>query len=705
MEVVRDADRTPGLLDEARKLHRAGALAEAQAAYERVLAGDGRHWQALAGLGTIRLQLGAFEEGARFLQRSLDLNPEQPLTHYNRGIALQTLGRLSESVASYECVLANEPQHAEALCNRGLALHDLGRLDEALPSYDRAIAVNPQLAEAHFNRGRLLRAIGRAEEALASFDHALAIRPDHAEAWCERGNALFYLRRPEQALTSYDRALALDPDYVEAHNNRGDALKELTRHDEALASYQRAIALAPDFARLHGNLGNALKAAGRLQDALASYDRALRIDPDLADVHYNRGNALHALDRPAEALAAYERAVALRPDLAPAQVNRGNVLNRLDRFEEALACFDRAIALQPERAEAHVGRGKALGYAGRVAEALASYDRAIDLQPERAEARSNKALLLLATGRYAEGWALYEHRLRFGETAPAEELPVAQWDGEPLHDKRLLVRDEQGLGDGIMFASCLPDAIARAGACVVVCRPKLRGLFERSFPAATVIDESVPWAALRERVGAPDFQVRLGSLPLRFRGAREAFPGVPYLQADPRRVQAWRARLAALGPGLKVGISWRGGVATTRTRARTIPLGDWPALRRAEGCHLVSLQYGPVEDDLASARDHGLAPLHHWPEAIEDYEETAALVTALDLVVSVQTAVVHLSGALGRRAWALIPRAPEWRYGLEGAGMPWYRSVRLFRQADDGDWAPVLDTVARELAALAGERR
>jgi hypothetical protein len=293
----------------------------------------------------------------------------------------------------------------------------------------------------------------------------------------------------------------------------------------------------------------------------------------------------------------------------------------------------------------------------------------------------------------------YAARVRTAEW-PSRVLPFPEWDGESFAGKSVLAYAEQGLGDEIMFASCFPDLGAEARRCVIECDPRLERLFARSFPAAAVfagrLRRKHPWLA---QAGEIDLQVPAGSLPLRFRTAVGQFPAHRgYLRADPRLVTDYRDRLAALGGRVRVGIAWRGGVAKTRAAVRTIPAAAWgPFFERDDLC-LVSLQHGPVDDDLAALRR--LVPgrnVHHWPEVQQDVEHLAALVCALDVMVSACNASVHLAGALGRPVLALVPSAPEWRYGLEGEGMVWYPSVRLLRQRVAGEWGDVMAHAAARL--------
>ncbi|MGH6631381.1 MAG: glycosyltransferase family 9 protein, partial [Burkholderiales bacterium] len=332
------------------------------------------------------------------------------------------------------------------------------------------------------------------------------------------------------------------------------------------------------------------------------------------------------------------------------------------------------------------------------------YDRVLALRPDFALAAFHRALARLLLGDYRHGWENYELR-QLNRDYPRRPEIYPCWDGSPLTGRTLLLYREQGLGDEIMFASCLPQVIAMAEHCVVECEPRLLGIFRRSFPGATVY-ASTPDGSLPPDISGRgiDVAVPAGSVPRFLRRNLAEFPRHDgYLKADPQRVARWRERLARLGPGLNVGVSWTGGVRKTRRALRSIALEHWLPILRTPGARFVSLQYtADAGSAVAALREQQGVQVEHWPEAIDDFEETAALTCALDLVISVCTAVIHLGGALGRPVWVMAPYSPEWRYGFSGDTMPWYPSVKVFRQPAFGEWNPVISSVAGELVRLAG---
>jgi tetratricopeptide (TPR) repeat protein len=492
----------------------------------------------------------------------------------------------------------------------------------------------------------------------------------------------------EQTLREYERALALEPRSPDLLYNRGNALLRLARYPEALASYEAALALRPGDHEALNNRGNALRALERHAEALASYDQALALVPRYAKAHGNRGHALLALGRHAEALASYRAAFAGAAD-APWLLGVANALQALEQPREALAAYERALALQPRLADAHGGRGNALQALNRHEEALAAYAAALAIDPGNAETHWNEGLARLALGDYRAGWEKYEWRWRAASLRmPARRLGRPLWLGEPeLAGKTLLLHAEQGYGDAIQAIRYAPLVAARGARVLVACPAPLRGLFAAVEGVAAAFAEDDPPEPF-------DFHVPLMSLPLAFGTTVESIPAeVPYVRVAPERAEAWRGRLAGL-PGRKVGLAWAGNPRFAGARSKACPAERLAPLAGTPGCSFVSLQTGAAAFDV---RAFGGAVLADPALELATFEDTAALIGALDLVISIDTAVAHLAGALGRPVWILLPFAADWRWMRGRADSPWYPTARLFRQPRPGDWEEVVARVRREL--------
>ena len=613
---------------------------------------------------------------------------------FHQAMDFHQRGQLAEAKQRYESVLNAMPRHFDALHLLGVIASQTGNHRQAVELIEKAIEIYPANAAFYSNLGNALQALGRFGEAVERYNRAIAIQSDFADACNNRGNALHALGRFEEAVESYNRAIGLRPDYVEAFYNRGLALKDLKRTGDALESFDQAIAFQPGYAEAWNNRGNALQALKRAEEALESFRRATVLRPNYADAWYNHGNALQELKRPEEAVGSFERAVALRPDYADAWHSCGNVLHALGHFDEALKSYNRAIAIRPDYADTHNNRGNALKEIGHLEEALSSYDRAIALWPDYADAHWNKALALLLTGNYAQGWPLYEWRWRLGENTPSpiRNFQEPLWLGDtPLAGKTILLHSEQGLGDAIHFCR-YAQLVADLGAQVVleVGQPLVSAL-KNLKGVSEVIAKGAPLPPF-------DYHCPLMSLPLAFHTTLETIPHAPpYLETDRGRREQWAARLGEKSKP-RIGLVWAGGTVFKNDRNRSITLG---ALRShlPDGFQYVSLQKELRDPDRPILQAH--TDILHFGDEIGDFSDTAALCELVDLVISVDTSVAHLAGALGKKMWVLLPFAPDFRWLLHRDDSPWYPSARLYRQDRPGNWKAVFEKIRMDLQNLA----
>jgi tetratricopeptide (TPR) repeat protein len=579
-------------------------------------------------------------------------------------------------------------------------LHASGRLDDAEAAYRRILDADGENADTLFLLGEIANRKGNAGEAAALLARAIALDAGVASFHCELGAALAAQGNLAEAEQSYRRALELDADNRMALVDLSALLLDRGMPEAAEQRARQALRLHPGTLAAHVNLGSALEALGRLDEAAASLEAALQIDADCVPAHTNLGSIRLKQERIADAERHLARALAIDPGFFEARINLGSVLLQRKRPADAVAAFREAVRQRPDSAAGQFNLGYALETQGDLAEAMRCYETAVALDPESVQAHVNRATLLLMLENFRDGWPEFEWRLRKRDAIPVHaRFTAPRWDGAPLAGRALLVYGEQGLGDEIMYASCLPQVIAQAGRCIVDCDPRLAPIFRRSFPQAIVhggTQQAPPdWL---HALGPVDVQIPAGSLPLHLRRSADAFPAHRgYLKAAPERIEHWRRRLDALGPGMKIGLSWRGGVQKTGRVWRSLELAELLPLLRRAGVRFVNLQYGESASELAGLRtEHGIE-VAHYPEAIADYDETAALVGALDLTLSVCTSIVHLAGALGRPVWVMTPLKPEARYGFSGETMHWYPSARLFRQPAYGDWDSVVKAVGQAL--------
>jgi tetratricopeptide (TPR) repeat protein len=534
---------------------------------------------------------------------------------------------------------------------------------------------------------------GRLAEAETIYQRILETQPDHFASLHLLGAVELQRCRYADAIRRIDAAISCNPNVAEAHNNRGTALRELKRFDEALTSHDQAIALKPDYAEAFNNRGNVLLEMKCLEEALAGYDKAIALKPGYAEALNNRGNTLLELARLDDALASFDAAIAFNPGYANAFNNRGNVLVELGRFDEALESYDKAIAHNPDHAGAFFNRASVLRELGRLDDAAASYDRAVALRSDYADALYGRAMLDLLRGRYREGLPNFEWRWKLQHIPQPPGIDAPAWQGEDLNGRHIVVYYELHLGDVIQFARYVPLLSERGATVTFVVPVNLVRLLRRLVtPAVTVVGSIDPGTRF-------DFKCALMSLPLLFGTEVSAVPSrISYLSAEADLVARWKDEIGS--HGFKIGVSWQGRPQRTVDRRR-FALADLAPLARVSGVRLISLQKNDGVDQLqavpAGCSIETLSDFDSGPDAFID---TAAVMKTLDLVITSDTSIAHVAGALGRRTWVALKYVPEWRWLLDRDDTPWYPTLRLFRQQTIGDWASVFATMERELRAL-----
>jgi Flp pilus assembly protein TadD len=590
--------------------------------------------------------------------------PEVPrASALDRARALSAERRFDEAAAEVERVLGVETENVDAFVLKGSILRRQKRLAEAKRVLEHALTLDPKCAEGWLDLGTCYRLENDPFWARFYLRLANVVEPSNADVWNELGLVEITLGNFEHAEESIENAVSRNPAHAEAWNNLGMILARRRELGNARRHFLRAVFLKPEFYMAACNLGLVSRDLERFEDAERELRRALELDPCPTAARLNLAVVLQDLGRPDEACAVLEAAHAQLPQDADVAAALSALWLRLGDGPRALRFAEVALACAPENPEARLALGTAQ----------------------------------LAAGNFAEGWEHYEARLHGGHGVQ-RQFPIPRWRGEALHGKRLFVYGEQGLGDEIMFASCLPDLIADGAHCLLDCNPRLRELLRESFPAVDVLDALSRPASPEVIDVQADFCTPIGSLPRMLRTSRARFAGgKPYLKADERRTARWRERLATLGAGLNVGISWRGGLARTGRTQRSVDLETLLPVLRTPGVHWVSLQHDAKQEEVAALeRRHGVT-VAAWDEVHADFGETAALMCALDMVITVCSTVVHLAGALGRTTLVLTPYGAEWRYMLEGSSMPWYASVSLIRQSRRNDWSTVLAAVGERL--------
>jgi tetratricopeptide (TPR) repeat protein len=714
-----------GVLEQAIALHRQGRPRDAVASLDGVVSVAPGRAEAWALRGQLLLEMGSWREALASFDRALAVWPSDAGTLALRGDALRLLGQPEAALAAYRAAAVVDLGHARALNGMGLIVTEQGQPRDGLALHDRVVALHPGFAEAHNGRGLALSRLDDLAGALDSFGRALAVWPDYVDALVNAGNTLRRMGRMEEALAQIQQALRLDPRSVDALYSQAGVLGALGRVDEAIALCDRALAVDPGFSHAILRRATLLALQSRHEEAVISFEQVLALSGKGAAVwvraHVLRGDSLRGLDRLNEAVAAYDRAITLRPQFADAWLGRGLALRSLGDLDDAVDDFDTAVRLNPQHIEARLSRSallatlgrndeseaearlilsidpangaafnnlaNALQRLGRMDEALGCFEAAIRLVPDPTAARFNYGMCLLQTGDFARGWREYEFRGKTDGWKIGWDLSgVPVWLGErAIAGQTILLYAEQGLGDTIQFCRYAPMVAALGARVVLGVPPVLKGLMRSLGEGVEVIDGDQPAPAF-------DMQCSIMSLPLAFRTDLASIPGrVPYLAAPEAYRAKWRTRLGERR-GPRIGLAWSG---NDKPLGRSIPLDAiGPLVGMLPEVFCLQRELRP-SDVPALALCQGIRFFGH---ELADFSDTAALMQEMDLVVSIDTSVLHLAGALGRPAWGMMPFAADWRWLTERTDSPWYPTMRLFRPSASGDWAGIIDRVCAGLA-------
>jgi tetratricopeptide (TPR) repeat protein len=661
-------------------LHQAGRTAEAESAYRTLLATTPQDPTLLHAYGVLRHQRGDSEGALPFLAQAAHLAPNTPEHHFNHGLALFRLARFDQAAAAFTHATRLKPDWPQPYYDLGNALHAAGKLEQAAASFRAALKRRPDFFQAEINLGNTLQTLGKTEQAIAAYQRVLRRHPDLPEIHSNLGAALL-AQNAAQAETHFHKALALNPAFPESLASLTRLLLTAERWPEAVTTAAQARAAHPtraDFAEMHAD---ALRGANQLDAALRAYETALRLAPTRHSARFGLAET-HRLKRDFPAAETILRQLAeILPTTWLAHHDLGNALRDQGKFAQAETSYRAALAL----AETPIvlnHLAAVLRDLGRLDEARLTAERGLALAPNHQDLRYNLAITHLTAGRLLDGFALYDVRFAKYRVAP---LPGRPWTGQNLRGRTILVAAEQGLGDTIQFIRYLP-ALAATGARIKLRLPATLIPLLADFPGvAELHDQSAPLPTY-------DFHVALLSLPDRLRLADPCPIPTPYLAADTAQTHKWQRRLAADLPGLRVGLAWAGNPGFAADHLRSIPPAQLTPLRSAQGVSFVSLQKGALEKpDL---------PLTDWTAELTTMADTACLIAALDAVVSVDTAIAHLAGALGKPVILLNRFDTCWRWGTASQNCLWYPGVRQCRQPVPGDWDTPLRQAAHHLSSI-----
>ena len=674
-------------------------------------------------LGNVCLQTQRYPLAVDAFQRALTLNPDSDLAYAHQaeaykqlqesdkalagyGHALQLaphkhgylikagnlfreLNRHADAVACYEQAIEMEPDHAEAYAQMAIAMAGLDHLDAALGCCRIALEIDPQLTLAHYHQALIELQQDNLPAALNSLTRALEQQPESAPMWTTKGLLLAKMKEHAAAITAFDRAIALEAPSADLFQNRAHCHKELQQLDQALSDLETALALYPNHPNALIALGVMSQEMGRFEAALSLYTRVIEQDPGKAEAYSNLGAVLFELNRFEDSLETLQAAIDLQPTLVTAWSNLGATLTKLYQFEPALHAFEQVQKLDPSNIDAYAHQGLLLHDLRRFDDALVRYDQALKLDPHHTLSLWHRAVCLLLQGDYVRGWPAYEARWQHKLLKlQLRDYAQPRWTGEQsLQGQHILVYAEQGLGDTLQFARFIPSLVTLGARVSFEVQPTLQPLLARCLPQAHVF-------ASGEAAPTFDLHTPLLSIPGALRCEASTIPlAHTYLSAAEMKSAEWKRRLGTQTRP-RVGLVWSGNPAHQNDRNRSMKLDE---LLQAlpQGFDYICLQNQLRPHDIEILGHSGQVQV--YSDELKDFEDTAALCQLMDVVITVDTSVAHLSAALGRPTWTLIPYSPDWRWMMTRTDTPWYESMLLIRQTVPGSWNRELATLADRL--------
>ena len=570
-------------------------------------------------------------------------------------------GNLQHAKQLYEKVLEKFPGHYFSFFSLGVIEHQRGNSDTAIKLIENAIEINPEIPQYYNTLGIIYETINKYDEAICAYQKAILKEPDYAEAYLNIAIALKSQKKYIEAIENCRNSISITPCYAEAYNTLAFLLEKQKKYDEAIENYKKAIKIKPDYVEAYNHLGDIYNELGDYQEAAKSFYTAMQYDPSYAELYNNLGIAQ----------------------------------KELEQFDDAISNFKQAIKLEKNFAEAYYNLANSLRDEGDCNEAVKNYKKAIDINPDYAHAHWNLSLAQLLDGNYLEGWKGYKWRRNADLKVLTDyhKTGKPRWDGSSFKSKILFMHYEQGLGDNIQFVRYLPMVKSRGGKVIFETLKPLIGLLN-NFPG---VDEIIEYNPDEKSSIQFDYYASLLDMPYIFETTVETIPSdVPYIYADPVKSRYWSERISK--DKFNVGIVWAGSPEHGNDRYRSCKLQSFSSLSMIEGVCLYGLQKGKAAEQMAELT--GQIPVINISDDFEDFTDTAAAIDNLDLVISVDTSVLHLAGAMGKKVWALLPFSPEWRWMLNREDSPWYPTMKLFRQKKRNDWYGLFKQVCEELKML-----
>jgi tetratricopeptide (TPR) repeat protein len=714
------------LFQEGYSFHQNGGFDKALVIYEKILRMEENHLDVLQLKGSLLLQMGRYVEAVEPLAKATKINQSHAHLFYNLGCALSLIERLNEAVDNFKKAILIKPNYPEAYFNLGNTLQSLSLFDEAQENYKMAIKLNPNYPDAqnnlgllldkgnlvdlalnhfnkaidlkinnaifHNNRAKILYRRDFFHEAMLDFQKAIAINPSYSEAYSNLGNALNKIGRLEDALVQYTKAIELDPSNASSYSNRGATFITLEQIDHAKSDIEKALELDQNHVDALSNYGIVLKDLRLFDAALSFFEKAIAIKPDFAEAYNNRGLVLQKLNRLDEALISFDNAISLKPDFAEAYNNKGGTLLVLFQLSEAIICVQKAIELKSEYYDAFINLASIFNELHDDSQAISYYEKASELEPNNPLSSFNYGVFKLSRGDFKAGWKGYESRWNADKDNFQYKFKSSQpyWLGQnSLTGKTIILYYEQGLGDTIQFCR-YASMVAKLGAEVIlIVQPQLEELLKNLEGVSQVISENKI-----DALPVHDYFSSLASLPLAFNTLINTVPNfTPYIDVNDTKVNEWSLRLGAKSAP-RIGLVWSSFSAFQFDRKRSMTLSQLLNALPQTGFEYICLQKEIKSEEMDILKKSRIS---FYGNELNDFTDTASLISNLDLVISTCTSVPHLAGALGKKTWMMLSHVPDWRWLLDRNDSPWYPSMKLFRQRQRDDWSGLTDEIRANL--------
>ena len=583
-------------------------------------------------------------------------NPPQEI--FNHLKTLLNNGKFSDACEKAKTIIKQHPKSFILWNILGVSFYELKKFDDAIKSYEKAVSFNPKYAHAYINLGIALRAQGKLDAAINFSEKAVLIEPHNSLSYNNLGALFTEQGKFDEAIEVYKKVILMQPNYAEAHNNLGVALRGLGKIDKAIEAYKKSLKLQPDYSNAYNNLSAALRDKGEFNEAIEACKKAISLQSDYVEPYYNLGVLLQDQGDFKEAIEAYNKAISFQPDYVDAYNNLGNVLLDLGNLEEAMDMFNKAISLKPDYAEAYY----------------------------------NLSFPYNLKGDFKKGLKLYEFRLT--RKKPETRIPRGHliWDGKKsILGKKFFVYEEQGLGDVIQFCRYLLLLKQKGAEVIFTVKPKMHTLLR-------TLDKDIVFVDIDFDENSIDFETPLMSLPYLFNTNLDSIPSMTsYLSVDQNRIISWEKHLAK--DGFKVGICWQGSKAKIDF-GRSFPLTLFKDISKLPNVELISLHKGEGEKQIEDINFDLTVLGNNFDNGEDAFVDTAAVMANCDLIITSDTAIAHLAGALGCRTWVVLKKIPDWRWMLDRNDSPWYPNMKLYRQKERDNWEEVFETIKKDLQSL-----